>query len=506
MVGTIVAGKSIYQTLDTSVRQTRARVAGFETQLQTLGEDTTKLMAQRGEALLKLAHHYLPEMSRETIATTFREIRQDLQQVLDRKLRRQIQLRQELEKTDTDILRQQVELDQVTEKLDEKVAQREKLEAVVAERLKAHGSFPQLSEQALQAEQKLDRNEQRITEIEREADEKLPAYEQSRLFQYLHEQGYGTPGYDPQSRKWGITKRLDRWVARMIDFSRARRSYDFLRVTPELMKAEVERRQTEFNALMEQVEAIEDTISDEIGLTEVLRDGDQLGDQRDTIVQALEGLTTTKTSQQKERQELESSRNQFYAQAIGKMKQFLASLDDARLTERARRTPEPDDDVLVKEIILLGDQLDRTSQQTTSLARDRQSLEEQLQGLQQVLMQFQSAEFDSRRSLFSASFNLEAHLSSYLEDRENAQQLWNAIRQHQQFTPAWHDQSGGIGRGVDSELSYVLLRGLAEVAGAAMRSAATRGMQRRGPARRQRRIQTGRPRFPRRGFTNGRGF
>ncbi len=273
MVGTIVAGKSVYQTLDASVRQTRSRLGQFDTQLKSLGEDATELITQRGETLLELAHHYLPEINRETIAGTFREIREDLRQVLASKQRRQQQLGQKLEGIETDILRQQVELDQVTEKLDEQVAQREKLERVVAERLKADDSFPQLSDHALQAEQKLDRNEQRITEIEREADEKLPAYEQSSLFQYLHAQGYGTPGYDPPSRnrpkgrKWRITKRLDRWVARMIDFSRARRSYDFLRVTPKLMQAEVERRRTEFNALMEQIEAIEDKISDEVGLT-----------------------------------------------------------------------------------------------------------------------------------------------------------------------------------------------------------------------------------------------
>ena len=223
--------------------------------------------------LLELAHHYLPEISRETIASSFREIREDLRQVLASKQRRQQQLGQELEKIETDILRQQVELDQVTEALDEKVAQREKLEAVVAERLAGHDSFQQLSGRALEAEQELDRNEQRIAEIGKEVAEKRPAYENSRLFQYLHQQGYGTPGYDPKGRKWGLTKRLDRWVARMIDYGRARRSYDFLRVTPELMQAEVDRRRREFNALMEQVEAIEDTISDEVGLTEVLQRG-----------------------------------------------------------------------------------------------------------------------------------------------------------------------------------------------------------------------------------------
>jgi chromosome segregation ATPase len=527
MVGTFVAGKSVYQTLDDSVRQTHSQVERCDAQLKSLGEEATELMTQRGAILLDLAHHYLPEISRETIADTFQEIRVDLQQVLESKLRRQQQLRQELETVETDLLRQQVEMDQVTEELDEKVAQREKLESEVAERLAEHEMFQQLSGRALQAEQELDRNEQRIAEIGKEVKEKRPAYEKSRLFQYLHTQGYGTPGYDPQSRnwpqgrKWGLTKRLDRWVAGMIDYARARRSYDFLRVTPELMVAEVERRRTEFNALMEQVELIEDSISDEVGLTEVLREGDRLGTQREAKVQSLEKLTKSKVHHQEELQRLESARNQYYEQAIKKMKQFLATLDEARLAERARRTPESDDDQLVQEITDLGNQLEQTRQQATSLTRERQSRNEKLHGLQQLLMQFRSAEFDSRRSHFASSFQLESHLRGYQEGRESEQQVWNTIRQHQQFAPTWSDQmgqgqwgqgqlgqgqAGGFGRGFDSELSSVLLRGLAEVAGAALRGAAYRGMQRRGPVRRQQRSQTGRPRFPRRGFTNGRGF
>ena len=53
-----------------------------------------------------------------------------------------------------------------------------------------------------------------------------------------------------------------------------------------------------------------------------------------------------------------------------------------------------------------------------------------------------------------------------------------------------------------NDFSYVLLRALADVASHAMRNAAYRGMQRRGPIRRKQRQRTGRPRFPDRGFTN----
>ena len=75
------------------------------------------------------------------------------------------------------------------------------------------------------------------------------------------------------------------------------------------------------------------------------------------------------------------------------------------------------------------------------------------------------------------------------------------------FAPAWHEQQGPqFGGASAGDVSMVLLKVLAEVAGAAMEHSANRGVQRRGPVRHQSRQASGRPHFPNRGFTNGRGF
>jgi hypothetical protein len=88
-----------------------------------------------------------------------------------------------------------------------------------------------------------------------------------------------------------------------------------------------------------------------------------------------------------------------------------------------------------------------------------------------------------------------------------AQQAWEALQSSQRFAPAWHDQRAPqFGDFPVGDVSMVLLNVLAEVAGAALQHSAGRGMQRRAPMRRQTRQATGRPQFPNRGFTNGRGF
>ena len=86
----------------------------------------------------------------------------------------------------------------------------------------------------------------------REQDKRRPTScrrtSESRLFKYLVDRKYGTPDY----KKRGLTRRLGslgREAGRTS--TKSKQSYDFLRVTPELMAAEVDRRRGEFEQLMD---------------------------------------------------------------------------------------------------------------------------------------------------------------------------------------------------------------------------------------------------------------
>jgi hypothetical protein len=356
----------------------------------------------------------------------------------------------------------------------------------------------------------LERNEARVAEMKQQAEKKLPSFDNSRLFKYLYDAGWGTSRYQGE----GFTRRIDAWVARMIDFPAARRGYDFLRVTPELMAQEVTRRRDKFNELMQQVEAIEDRVSDEVGLTAVMREGQQLGAQRDKLVGDAARSQDELLKRQQEVLKLAGVQNEFYEQALARMQNFLANMPPAQLAAESRRTPDVTDDTIVAEVSYLSGQLAEVDQRSAALAHQRQSWDQRLCGLQTVVQRFRQAEFDSRRSLFPAELDADGLTGQYLDGRLSANDLWTTLQQHQQFAPEWHEQprgadgreGGWINAEVIGDVSQVLIHVLAEVAGAAMRNSAYRGVERRGPARTQQRQSSGRPPFPNRGFTNGRGF
>ena len=286
MVTMSLEGTDVFQELQAALGRAKGVLADCQGETDRLDGQMHDLLARRGEALLELARHYLPEISRPVIESTFEGIRGDLFAILAQREARRKELQARLAEGNEEIRRRDAEIDDVTDRLNEKVVLREQLEAKVAEILKGNADFQERSRLALQAEERLHRDEKRVEDMAKEAAEKLPHYDGSRLFRYLYDRGYGTPDYHSK----GLVLNLDRWVARLIDYPNARNGYEFLKKTPELVASEVSRRRDQFTELMQQVEAIEKEEADKVGLTAVLAEGDALGTERDRLVQELERL------------------------------------------------------------------------------------------------------------------------------------------------------------------------------------------------------------------------
>jgi hypothetical protein len=497
------SGYSVGNALQQALQGIQASAQECFTAITQLDQDTGELVERRSEALIELAEHYLPAIDEQSVANSFREVRSQLMDVLTRKQRHVRELKKTLDADHAETQRLEQELERVTGKLNEHVSQREELEQQVAQRLEGDAEFQRLSKEALIAEKELDRNEDRVAEIKKEAAEKLPSFDESSLFTYLHKRGYGTSGYS----KKGLTKRLDGWVAKMINYPRARRSYEFLRVTPELMANEVTRRRDQFNGLMELVEAREDQHADEVGLTAVMREGQEFGTKRDGVLAEISKQQDLTDKHREELVALDSVRSQYYEQGVARVKQFLETLEARRLQATSQSTPDPQDDQIVAELVWIGEELDRTKREGAELAAEQDVWKSRSAQLHDIWQRFRRADFDSGRSFFHPNFDIEGSLEQFARGQMSRDDLWASIKSAQQFAPPWYEDKGQHrGRGSEGDFSQVLLRVLTEIAGEALRRTAERGMERRSKLRKMFRRESGRPDFRGGGFTKGRGF
>ena len=502
-----IPGAAIYQQLQVALDQCRSSAAGQKRNVDLLDQQFNDLVARKGAALLELARYYLPEFSRSSVEATFSEVRSALLEVLGRKERTQAELTARAARFVETCHTLDEKLDFITQQLNEQVIRRQELEVKVADRLADDTDFQRLSREAAQMEARLQQNEARVHELQSSAKEKLPPYEKSSLFQYLYQRGFGTSEYKAK----GLTKSLDRWVAKLIDYGKARNGYEFLRNTPKLMADEVARRQAEFKTLMEKIESIEYRHTDEVGLTAVLEEGRKVGAKRDEVVATLEKTRREQEAVDLELQQLDLKQGKFYEEAIEKFQRFLNQTETGVLQTRAQRTPDPGDDHIVAQIAELTRQIDSLKPQIAQAAFERKHADDLAGGMDLIVNRFRQNNFDSQRSSFADALNTDGELSRYLQGLTKPEELWQVFRRQQQFEPTWAETVSVQGAQVvmealnNPEVSRVLVNATAQVVDAALNSMAQSGIERRAPERQARQVKIGRP-SSNRPFTTGEGF
>lgn len=472
-----IEGTEVFESLQAELKQARRELNECQQASARLDREINDLLTRRGEALLQLARHFLPEISRPAVERTFEGIRADLMAILARREAARRKVQAELERADEEVRERNAQIDDVTGRLNEKVAQRDQLEARVVRILKGNQAFQERSKLALQAEEQLHKNEQRVGEIAKEAAEKLPHYERSKLFRYLYERGFGTSAY--KAGDW--TRAIDGWVARLIGYAEARSGYEFLKKTPDLVAAEVAKRRDQFNQLMRQVEALQHDEADKIGLTAVLREGEALGLERDGLVNDVERFKKEAEQHRKALASLERSENQFYNEAIERFRKFLGETKVAVLQQRALQTPEPDDDAIVADLARLDQQIAESTPRRAEISDRKKVLDRRQEGIDLIVRRYRKANFDSQRSYFVKDFGLRQALDQFEKGGTDAEAFWQTITSSQRFRPHWVESTTASGsQAIFSPNGRVLIGAILDVANAAMQSAAYRGVQRRG--------------------------
>ncbi len=451
------------------------------------------LLTEKGDAMAELSQHYLPDLSPPSVAATFREVRDDVQKCVQRRDRRIEQLRGKLTALGERVAELESVLAESTKALNEAVAVRERLEREVSQSLEGDEQFRELSTRVLQSEQELVTFERRVVEARLEAEEKLPAYKASRLFQHLHRRGFGTPAY----RRRGLSRWLDRWIARKIGYARASKSFDFLNSVPDLMQSEVERRQVSLTEAVEALEKIEMEHWRRHGLDEATERGDRLGDARDALATSLEPLLEQRQKLSAELSSAEDTQGDFYQQAIDRLKKHLDSLAGGVLQRQAERTPEAADDRIVADISWLRDEVDKMHEQQRNASREIRAAQQHVEGMQYVLGRFRQSEFDSQRSRFAADLNMRKLFDRFTAGEINHIELWRELRREQKFDPTWVEKATqSTGDALASETGQSIISATAHIAATALAVMVQNKLQGRGG---------GVPQFGKR-FTKGDGF
>lgn len=451
-----IPGPTVHQQLMDAYKRLTEQLEQDRKSMHDVQEQYEKLDAERDDALRSLAQHYLPELTADAINSTWREVQSDISTLLLQKEDEDRSLQQKLKQLQENRTTTEKALLQATNVLDSAILEQNKVSAVVEKRLQEDTQFVELADRAAIAELALERAESNLHEIDQDAARKLPAYQASTLFQYLYERGYGQKEY----RSRGLTRRIDRWLARYIDFTKARQGYDFLKQTPDQMRKIIAEDRRSLNIVMEELERKRDRVADEMGLPEKISLTDRLTRDRQQILQTANFVSESMNEVEDRINDLSDPRGSYYQQAIEIFRQTLVGFKSSDLKKRAEATKDDltDDQIVAR---LSGVESDRGDLQEAT--RDRRNLQKQkqhvIEELGRVIQRFRAAHFDSVRSHFLDTLSIDEELA-YTEDAEDARKLWQKIRRSQRWGDhESEDDAGG------SSLKQVLVNAMGKAAG-----------------------------------------
>jgi hypothetical protein len=351
----MISGRQALAQIEQFIEKARQQEAQFERAYATSTEEVGRLRLERTERFRELARLRLDAITQEKVVGSLDAAeRQALgvlnsrQEALRQLSERRRQAEEQVRQAETG---RQAAVDTLERALAEVETIRKNVEANVsvdAEWIAARARAGELTGQAQQAEKK-------AVQAESDRDEKRRPYEEDPLFMYLWKRRFGTAAY----RANPFTRYMDRLVARVVGYDKARANYTLLNEIPERLREHSRRLIGDLREARDRLTAIERKALVNAGVEAAeaaaakVRDAVANADGR--LAEAREALATLDRNYDASVLEGDAP----YREAI----EVLAAADQRenlnQLYQEALRTPTPRDEEIVRRIQATDDMINQ---------------------------------------------------------------------------------------------------------------------------------------------------
>lgn len=335
----MVNGVDVLQEVDARLSDAQREASAAQTEADRLAAQREGLRTEETEALRALARLRLMELADGRQAV-------DALDAAGAQVRESLARRgSELEAVQRGVLDARDALVAAEARRDAEVARHRAVQEAEATALKAADAkaaedpeFQRLSKLAEEAERVAQHAEQKSGFAERDFEEKGRPYRADPLFAYLWDRGWGTGRY----RAFPLVRMIDGWVAKLIEFEPARRSYALLSELPGSMTSHAGRMRAEADAA---VRAMVERRRILAGLPEGSGRIDPAG--LEAAEDAVEAARAALTEAEAKRSALASGEDPASQEAIRALEAAIGARSLRTLREEASRTPTREDDAIV---------------------------------------------------------------------------------------------------------------------------------------------------------------
>jgi hypothetical protein len=424
-----ISGSAMLKELDKGLASLRRDVRSLDSDIA----DSSQQVRSLGEAKLlfyrKLAEHRLEKLEQGGLLQGLDSVSQNVVELLDRRERAHGELLGEIRGEEERLEALEVKRTQLSDEAEAAALQLDEAEAEVQNRLEEDPAYRTQLEHAHRADAIADEAEAKTRDATDDKKSKGEPYEADHLFMYLWNRHYGTSEYSANP----LTRMLDRWVAKLCNYDKARPNYWMLNEIPLRLQAHAEAARSRADAEFQELEKLETDAAGQMGLP-------RLNEVLDEREQALEACDESITAAEQRLAQLSDQRSQFASGRDPLMMQALDRLADEMKSEgiqvlrrRAAETPDREDDRIVAEIIDTDERLEMLEEEH----RDRQKIyrrqDQKVRDLSALRQQFKRRGYDDMRSMFVNGAALTGALQQFLGGLLDDEDLWRLIARSQRL-------------------------------------------------------------------------
>ncbi len=328
-----------------------------------------------------------------------------------------------------------------TESLDKAQAELAELSKSVMAELEADEAFAKRRQQAERLFEVAKRAVEKIEQAEADREEKGRPYRSDPLFMYLWERGYGTKAYRANT----LIRALDGWVARIVDFYRARPNFAMLNEIPMRLREHAERLQAGAEAASDKLEELEIEAIDKAGGKKTREAIAAAQAKIDAIDDDMVAAEDERDEQARDQRQLADGSDPAFRDAVQILADSLAHEEIGALLAAAQATETGRDDTIVAQIEQTRRQI---AEDETEVREDRDRLKllaTRRRELEDIEWEFKKQRFDDPRSTFDKDDLAGNTLEEFLRGAITAATYWGLWRASQGWNQSTRRAGGRVG-------------------------------------------------------------
>ena len=428
--------------IDQHISAARRDMESIHNQLETANQRLVDVRNEQAQEYRRLAEFRLDELAAGKLITQMDETDRAVLKLLERRSQTLAQLEEEVEQSLSKQAQLEEERSQVVQRRDELLSKIDEAAAEIKEQLSRQDDYQKLEKSAEEVSGRAARAEKKAAQAEADREEKGKPYREDPLFMYLWNRHYLTPDYTAG----GLTRMLDGWVAKMINYGEARSNYYMLTELPVRLREHADRQKV---MAAQEVQKLHDIEAQAMEVEPIMADRELL----QSVHKSLEEFES-RIEEEEKRHEVLLQKRSAYSSGSDELSQQAIQLQVSEIKNdsltnlymQAKMTNNPDDDVIVSRIRELHQEEEQVLAEVQNLQSQMEQQQKNLQEIDELKRRFRRSSYDSNHSFFPGGFQLAALLGMLMSGRASGGDVWDRIDREQQFrrprTPI--DFGGGV--------------------------------------------------------------